>query len=184
MIPRGWAIAALLMVLLLVAWLSMHHKRDWVKPPTDIEVAQAWLKCLDCQGPFLKRLHEMPTNNRDTVTRLLRSALLSGPDQAEITDVVQDLVKTWEADSVSRVGRHQPPDTSRSHYLDRYRGGYAVRWRGRAAIALGVIRGDSALAALDTLLADTLINRGDSIVHRWAERARADSALSVLGPNP
>jgi hypothetical protein len=67
---------------------------------------------------------------------------------------------------------------SGADFFKRYREEFHTKWRGRAALALGVIRTDSALAALDSVALVPDTSYGDSVVQRWIERARSDS----LGP--
>lgn len=173
----------LALAILGVAWLRMAHRPTAsLPPPSDLEVAEAWLQCTDCRGSFLPRLHEMPAQSSDTVTQFLRSALLSGPDIIRVRRHTRDVLKTWRADSVYRARRGLPerPDTQFASLLSRYQEGFEVLWRGRAATALGVIRSTMALAALDSALQLPLNDRGDSAIRRMVERARADTGRTVL----
>jgi len=152
----------------------------WPRPLTDLQVAEAWLSCIDCQGPFLRRLHDMPASNRDTVIKLLHGALVRGPDTARAGRLTQDLVRVWLADSTSRVGRGEKPDTGFSSFLKRYQDGFETKWRVRAAIALGVIPAPAAMAALNNASQLPQVDHRDSLVHRVIAQAR-DSGLIALG---
>jgi hypothetical protein len=135
--------------------------------------------------PALKRLHESSSGN-DTIVRFLRAALLQGPDRARRARHERDLLRTWADDSLYRwrMGLGQEgtplPGPNKTAFLERYRQGFDAKWRGRAAIALGVIRSDTALAALDSALLVPATDRGDSIVKRWVARARADTGRKAL----
>ena len=182
-----WRVAVLVVAILAVGWLRMTQRpRVGPQPPSDLEVAEAWLQCIDCRGSFLKRLYEMPAQNRDTVTRFLRSALLAGPDSMRVRRHTQDVLKTWRADSIYRARRRLParPDTQFAHLLARYQTGFEVMWRSRGATALGVIRDSLALAALDSALQLPLTDKGDSIIRRMVERAKADTGRVVLTGAP
>jgi hypothetical protein len=176
MIVLGVAILAFI-------WLTKElGTRTSARRLSDLQVAEAWLQCIDCQGSFLKRLNELPANSKDTVTRFLRSALLSGPDSARVRRHTRDMLRTWQADSIDRVQHRLParPSTQLASLLARYQRSFEVLWRGRAATALGVIRTSTALAALDDAFQGPLNDRGDSTVRRMVERAKADSGRTVL----
>ena len=148
------------------------------RPLSDIEAARAWLECIDCEGPFLKRLADLPAARRDSVVRFLGTALREGPDSARTARHERELMRIWASDSAYRfeVDAEEASANQRTAFFKRYRQGFETKWRGRAAIALGVIRSPSALAALDSALTAPLVSPGDSIVQRWVERARSDSA--------
>jgi len=193
-------IGALILLLILLLMLFMRGRRH-PRPLTNLQVAEAWLDCIDCQGPFLQRLHESASDN-DTIVRFLRAALLQGADSARRARHERELLRAWVNDSLYRERRglsqkaeslparghtfdgavmHVMPLRSQAAFLDRYRRGLDVKWRSRAATALGVIRSDSALAALNSALLVAPTDHGDSIVQRWVERARADTGLEALG---
>jgi hypothetical protein len=180
-----WALgAAVLVVLGWLGWERFGPRAPWPSPLSDLQVAEGWLHCIDCQGPFLKQLHEMPARSQDSVTRFLHAALVTGPDSARAARVTRDLVETWRAESLSRARRGEKPDTSFATFMQRYQDGFDARWRGRAAVALGVIRTPAALAALNDGLQLPLQDKGDSVVRRMVQRAIADSGLVVLGHYP
>ena len=177
---RQWAALVALLVLILLLLLLLPRRRPVPPPLADLQVAESWLECIDCQGPFLRRLKESSSGN-DTVVRFLRAALLQGPDSARRARHELALLRVWARDSVyrARVGPAKPvPD--KAAFLDRYRQGFEAKWRGRAAMALGVIRGDTALAALDSALLIPAIAQGDTLVLGWVKEARADSGLQAL----
>jgi hypothetical protein len=68
--------------------------------------------------------------------------------------------------------------------VSEYRRAFEVRWRGRAATALGIIGGDTALAALDSVLRIQPQDRLDSALKRMVERARMDSNQLALEHYP
>jgi hypothetical protein len=146
------------------------------RPPTDIELVESWLECIDCQGPFLKRLHDLPGARRDSMVKLLSSALRDGPSSARRARHERDLERAWISDSAYRQTLDLT-ETSQTHtaFLKRYREGFDAKWRGRAAMALGVIRTPSALAALDSALGAPAVGFGDSVVQKWVARARSDT---------
>src|SRR5947207_566917 len=170
LVARGW-----------LWWDCCGPRPRWPKPLSDLQVAEAWLHCIDCHGPFLKRLHEMPARSQDTVTKFLRVALLNGPDSARAARNTSDLARAWQADSSSRARRGEPPDTGFSSFMSRYQDGFDTRWRTRAAIALGVIRTPAAMAALTAGLALPHLDHGDSVVLRAVIRSRSDSGSMALG---
>ena len=164
--------------LIIVAILS--HPRG-PRPVSGVKLAQAWLECIDCQGPFLRRLHDLPPASRDSVVRFLSTALRKGPDGARTARHERDLMRAWALDSLYRVDKDSADASQSQHaaFLQRYREGFHTKWRGRAAMALGVLRSDpAALVALDSARQVPDTSYGDSVVHRWIERALSDS----LGP--
>jgi hypothetical protein len=150
------------------------------KPLTDLQVAEAWLTCIDCQGPFMLRLRDMPAGNRDTVVKFLHDALVNGPGGSRSDRLIQDLERAWRADSISRLRRGEKPDTGFSSFVSRYRDGFETRWRARAAVALGVIRTPAAMAALQAGAQLPQLDHGDSVLHRVVTQAK-DSGLVALG---
>jgi hypothetical protein len=178
------ALAVLLLVAGLV-WLLLPHRRPTPKPLDDFQVVEEWLHCIDCRGSFIERMRAIPASRSDTITRFLRSALVHGPDSARTRRLTQDLWRTWRADSLYRAGHGLPSDTLQTEFFARYRRGFEVMWRGRAATALGVIRNPLALAALDSGLTLPLMDKGDSMIRRMVERAKADtSQTGVTPPHP
>ena len=149
----------------LIVW-DFPRVPKWPTPLSDLEVTDAWLRCLDCQGPFLKRIVNTSGPTRDAVFRRLQEALLSGPSTTEVRKVNENLARAWQADSShfsvpgASLTFHLGPgvafDTSAANdanlFVSRYLRGFAVRWRGRAAIALGAIGTPQALAVLDSAL--------------------------------
>jgi hypothetical protein len=177
-----WILAILALVVLGGVWWECCRPRpQWPKPLSDLQVAEAWLHCIDCHGSFLKRLHEMPARSQDTVTKFLRVALINGPGSARTARQTSDLVRVWQADSSSRANRGEKPDTGFSSFMSRYQKGFDTRWRTRAAVALGVIRTPAALAALTDGLQLPYQDHGDSAVRRAVIRARSDTGLVALG---
>ncbi|MGH7514906.1 MAG: hypothetical protein ACREOQ_18530 [Gemmatimonadales bacterium] len=162
-------------------WDCCGPRPPWPRPLSDLQVAEAWLHCMDCHGSFLRRLHEMPARSQDTVTKFLGVALINGPDSARTARHTSDLVRAWQADSSSRVRRGEKPDTGFSSFTSRYQDGFDTRWRTRAAVALGVIRTPAAISALDGGLGLPLLDKGDSVVRRAVIRARSDTGLVALG---
>jgi hypothetical protein len=173
----GGVLAVVLAVSVLV-YRQCHP--EWPKPLDDFQVTEAWLQCFDCQEGFFDRLDRMPDKHKDSVTRLLTAALLLGPDSAHRARFDQELTKTWLADSLHRVNRGETSKYEQNTYLARFRRGYVMTWQRRAAIGLGAIRSDSALAALDLALRHLPLNTtADSILHQTVERARSDSGINV-----
>ena len=184
---KPWQRTVLLVVLgvLLVGggMLFFARGRGPQRPPplTELQVAEHWLACIDCAGPFLKELTQLPPDRQDTVVRFLRSALLQGPDSARSARLEHELLRSWSDDSLYRLRRGEdPPEQSKPAFLARYRQGFRAKWRGRAALALGVIRDDTALAALDSALLLPAVDRGDSAVQRLVKQAQADSSREAL----
>ena len=169
-------VVAALLIAVLVIVLSPRRKRG-PPQPSAIELAQGWLECIDCQGPFLRRLSQLRPASRDSVVRFLRGALLQGPDSARRTRHERDLARAWVSDSVYRARMDLADASNDQHksFLKRYREGFHTKWRGRAATALGVIRTGRALAVLDSALQAPDTSFGDSLVRREIERARSDS---------
>jgi hypothetical protein len=180
MTTRRWLALVALLLLILVLLLLLPRRRPVPPPLADLQVAESWLECIDCQGPFLRRLKESSSGN-DTVVRFLRAALLQGPDSARRARHELALLRAWADDSLYRARLDLAvPAQSKNTFLDRYRQGFEAKWRGRAAMALGVIRGDTALAALDSALLIPAIGHGDSLVLDWVKEAQADSGLQAL----
>lgn len=177
--------ALVIVVLLVLIWLGWGPRPHWPKPLSDLQVAEGWLHCIDCQGPFLKQLANMPARNQDTVTKFLRSALLLGPDQKRAVQVRRDFEQAWRADSLSRQRRGVPAGSSLVDFLQRYERGFEVRWRSRAAVALSVIGTQQARSALQDGLGLPLQDKGDSIVRNWVEKSIADSSThAAVGHYP
>lgn len=179
---RVLAIAAGFAVLLWGVLLWQRGRRQVPPPLTDMEVAQGWLECIDCQGPFLARLAALRGARQDTVVGFLRTALAAGPDSARRARHTRDLLRTWAADSAYAarhgnpvVGAHMP-----DAYIHRYQLGLTVKWKSRAAVALGVIRTSAALQALDSAAVPVPPTHADSVVQRYVEAARADSGRQAL----
>ncbi len=168
-------------------WLYLNRQPEWPKPLDDFEITEAWLQCIDCQEGFFARLKGMPPGHKDSITRLLGDALLNGPDNAHKARFDQEIMKTWVADSLHRLARGETSTYQLNQYLARFRRGFDLTWRRRAAVALGAIRSDTALAALDTALAALGLalsqlpgsNAVDSVLYLAVERARADSVIFV-----
>jgi hypothetical protein len=155
-------------------------------PLTDLQVAEAWLQCIDCRGPFLVRLYAAPGARRDTLVGFFSASLALGPDSERKVRLVRDLKRIWYADSVYAVRRGKPLRVTGAAFLRRYQEGFEVNWRSRAATALGVLRGDSALAALrratdgrfDSSLA------GHRVILAAVHQARADTGRIILRARP
>jgi hypothetical protein len=179
----GVAIGALIVVALMIG--SKPRKQE-PRPLSALELAQGWLECIDCQAPFLRRLHDLSPTGQDSVVRLLGVALLKGPDSTRRARHERDLARAWASDSVYRDRLHlAPPSTSQKAFLDRYREGFYAKYRGRAAMALGVLRTPRALAALDSAAQIRDTTFGDSVVQQRIERARSDSTgLEALDHYP
>ncbi|HET9041214.1 MAG TPA: hypothetical protein VFN40_13635 [Gemmatimonadales bacterium] len=180
MTTRQWVALGALVVLILLLLLLLPRRRPAPLPLTDLQVAESWLECIDCQGPFLRHLKQSSSGS-DTVVRFLRAALLQGPDSARRARHELALLRAWADDSLHRARLGQAlPAQSKSTFLFRYREGFEAKWRGRAAMALGVIRGDTALAALDSALLIAPTSHGDSLVLDGVKEAQADSGLKAL----
>jgi len=171
-------------------------------PLSDFEVTDAWLQCSDCQGPYLGRIKASSNKTKDSLTRILESALLFGPDSQRMARVEEDLKRVWNADSLYRFSGGKPghgislgpgltidttvaPDSRQNLFLTRYRKGFQIRWQARAAIALGVIRTPPALQALDS--AEHLIivhDRLDNALLRTIRIAKSDSGIVALRHYP
>jgi hypothetical protein len=169
----------LLLVLLLAAVLIIgaivlsSRSPGGPKPLSDLQVAQAWLQCVDCRGSFLTRIRDMPGRNRDTVTKFLQAALREGPDSTQVAKLDRGLYRTWRADSVYRAGRGDAPATSLSEFTAKYREGFRVMWQARAAVALGVIGSPEALASLNDALQLPVNELGDSAIRHAVQEALA-----------
>jgi hypothetical protein len=188
MSPRRQALLAVALVIIgaiLAVWIAS-KRQQWPKPPSDLEVAATWLQCIDCQGSFLQRLDELPAGNADTVTQFLRSALLDGPDSMRFRRFDRDLGRTWERDSLRRAKRGDParPYSQRVAFFERYRQGFKVRVRSRAAIGLGVIGDSLAQATLDSALKILPVTRADSAVYRIVEQAADSAGVAVNTATP
>ena len=172
-------------VLVIIGGLRWQRGRRQVPPPlTNLEVAQGWLECIDCQGPFLARLVAVRGASQDTVVRFLRAALAVGPDSARRARHTRDLQRTWLADSAYRIRHGNPIVGLRDVFINKYELGFKVKWRSRAALALGVIRTPAAIGALDSAAGAKPLTHADSVVHRYVESARADSGRTALGHFP
>jgi hypothetical protein len=178
--PR-WVLVLLVVLLVVLLGLfylrSAQDRRPRPRPLTDLGVAAAWLECLDCQGAFLQRIRGVPPGNRDTVTRFLASALLNGPPSDRVSRLERDLRRTWYADSAYAARQGDLLRTKLADFLVQNRRGFDVLWRSRAATALGVLRTDSALAALERALKLPFdsIAPGDSTIPRAIVSAQRDS---------
>jgi hypothetical protein len=150
------------------------------KPLSDLQVAEAWLRCIDCEGSFLRRISEMEGNSRDSAIQFFRSALLLGPDSARMAQRQRALLRTWRADSVHKASQGTVPSVESDSFVALYLRGYQVMWRSRAATALGVMRGNAALAALNTPLHLSLKDKGNQIIYRAVQDAKADTGRTVL----
>jgi len=175
-----WFLVMLIFGGVLAVWLYVHRNPEWPKPLDDFEITEAWLECFDCQEGFFNRLSGMSAGHKDSITRLLSAALFNGPDSAHSARFERGLRRTWVADSLYLVNQGDTSTYDFGSYLTRYRRGYEITWRRRAAIALGVIRTDSALAALDLALKQLpQVTFVDSVLYRTIEQARGDSAILV-----
>jgi hypothetical protein len=176
-----WILAALALIVgIWLGWGRLHPNQPGPRRLTDLEVAERWLHCIDCHGSFLKRLRDMPSHSRDTVTKFLHLALIEGPDSLRAIRRDSDLVRSWRADSISRARIGKPPSASFVEFMDRYRTGFDTRWQIRAAIALGVIRTPAAFSALADAQGIPPVTHGDSLIRSAVERAQADSGLVAL----
>jgi hypothetical protein len=152
------------------------------QPLTNLQVAEAWLQCIDCRGSFLRRLNAIPVGSRDTVVRFLASALLNGPDSGRRARLTRELGRIWHADSAYAARHGGALHTTRAAFVSRYSQGFEVMWRSRAATALGVLRGDSAVTALHRAtqaLAGAVAPRDSTIFHA-VRRAGADTGRRIL----
>jgi hypothetical protein len=161
--------------LFFVSWVWRNARERDLR--ADRGVAEAWLQCIDCAGPFLERLASVPPQRQDPLVTMLATALLGGPDSVRRARHERDLVRVWRADSAYLAGLGDTMRVTRDSFTARYRGGFEVMWRSRAATALGIIRGPKALAALDSAehQGAGIIVRGDSTILIRVRRARADS---------
>src|SRR4051812_34272175 len=109
------------------------------QPLNNLHIAEAWLRCIDCEGPFLRRISEMQGKSRDSVIEFLAGALHSGPDSVRTARHEAALRRSWLADSAyrSKLGTGIPP---RDSMVGLYLRGFEVMWRSRAAMALRVIQ--------------------------------------------
>jgi len=151
-------------------------------PRTDLQVAEGWLQCIDCQGSYLAELKALPAVRQDSVVRFLSSALLNGPDSAHSSLIDRQLLRTWRANS-AYVVRHgeKAPDNAKD-FVNHYRRSVNVIWRSRAAASLGVLRTPTALQALDSahrLPLDSIFG-SDSTISRAVRWALADTARKGL----
>ncbi len=161
-------------------FLTAERRQPRPPPLEDLQVAEAWLRCIDCEGSFLKRISEMPPESRDTVTRFFAEALRSGLDSAKSTRRAQALRRTWLADSGFLARSGKLPAIKSDSFVARYLRGSEVMLRSRAATALGVIGGKAALAALNSPLNLSSNDKGDSIILHAVEEAKTDSARKIL----
>jgi hypothetical protein len=171
------ALALVVLIFLAVIVIKRPRTRPPPRPLSAIALAQSWLECIDCQGPFLQRLHDLPPAARDSAVNFLSSAVRQGPDSARRNRHERELARAWVTDSVyrERVDLAEVSPTQHAAFLKRFREGLHNKWRGRSALALGVIRSPAALAALDSALQRPDTSHGDSLVRHWLERARSDS---------
>jgi hypothetical protein len=164
-----------------VALLLSSRGRREPQQPSDVAVAEVWLQCIDCRGSFLERIRDTRPANRDSVVRLLTSALSQGPDSAHRARHERALVRTWYADSAYGAGRQDVLVTRYPLVLDRYRQGFEMMWRTRAATALGVLRTKGALAALDSVYRRLdSAGQGTGTLALVVKQAKDDSALTIL----
>jgi len=156
------------------------------RPRTDLQLAEGWLRCVDCLAPYLQQLVQLPQDRQDTVARFFASVLFTGPDSASRAQHDRYLIRMWEANSTSVTQRGVPLHGTRVSFLGRYRRNFQVTWRSRAATALGVLRTDGAITALDsaTTVSFDSIAPGDSAIIRAIFRARADTGRSILDSFP
>jgi len=171
--------AAFTVLALAFLWPKAPNPHTGPRPPTDVQVAEAWLQCIDCRGSFLKRISELRGESKETVTRLFSTSLTDGPGARRLARREAALRRTWLADSMYRVS-HGLPVLNRDSIVATYLRGFQVIWRVRAAVGLGVIGGDAAVAALNSPLNLSLHDRGDSIILRAVQEAKSDSARKVL----
>ncbi len=108
MSKNTWLILALALVVALILTImgqcaSRERSAVGPRPLSDIEAARAWLECIDCEGPFLKRLADLPAARRDSVVRFLGTALREGPDSARTARHDRELMRIWASDSAYRL---------------------------------------------------------------------------------
>ncbi len=174
-------IVVLLLLLAGGLWIWYHPSRPWPPPVSDLRVAQVWLECSDCRGPFLQRLHDARPPARDTLLERFRLGLLFGPDSARRARHQVELMRSWIADSLYRMREMLPPASLQlPEFMRSYSRGLDVTWRTRSATALGVMRDPLAIAALDSALQLPLQTRADSEVRVAVLAARADSGLGAI----
>jgi hypothetical protein len=178
----GLAVAAgAILLLVFSCWpMGRYTRRDHPKPLSDLQVAETWLQCIDCRGSFLKHMNDLSGERRDNVVRFLGHALLAGPDSAVGARVNRELRQTWAADSAYLADAGRAIEVHSPVFLARYRRGFEVRWRSRAATALGVLRDPAAMEALDSARSLPLSDQGDSAIALMVQRAIADSGRSLL----
>jgi len=182
---RVLMVIGVLVLVVAGGWIWFHPSRPWPPPVSDLRVAELWLECSDCRGPFLERIHDARPPARDTLLRLFRSALLFGPDSARQVRRQEDLMRSWIADSLYRMRQMLPPASLQlGEFLRTYSQGWNVTWRTRSATALGVMRDPVALAVLDSALQLPLQTRADSEVRMAVLAARADTGLGAPGGVP
>lgn len=169
---RLFALIALVVVLI---WSVAKPRRHTPKPLSDFQVVEEWLHCIDCRGSFIERMRNIPPSRRDSIARFLNAALLNGPDGARIARLNQDLARAWLDDSLYRAAHGIPAHKLPGVFMTRFRRGFEVMWRSRAATALGIIRTPFALAALNDALQLPQQDKGDTMIHRMVQRAQADS---------
>jgi hypothetical protein len=148
----------------------------------DLSVVAAWLECLDCRVLFLQRLARIPHGRQENVAQFLSHALLNGPDSVRVARLDLDLGRVWYADSVYAARKGDSLHTTRVAFMQRYRRGFQVIWRSRAATALGVLQTPGSLKALDRALQLPIdsIAPGDSTIARAVRNARAGKPLPTM----
>jgi len=182
---RVLMVIGVLVLVVAGGWIWFHPSRPWPPPVSDLRVAQLWLECSDCQGPFLRRLHDARPPARDTVLQLFRSGLFDGPDSARRVRHHGELMRSWIADSLYRRREMLPPPGLQvTEFLRTYSQGLDVTWRTRSATALGAMRDPVAIAVLDSALQLPLQTRADSEVRMAVMAARADTGLGAPGGVP
>ena len=164
-------------------WRTENYRPPRPKPLTNLEIAEAWLRCIDCRGSFLRRISELRGKSRDSVMDFFTTALLTGPDSSRRVRREAALRRTWVRDSIYRT-RIGVGILKQDSIVQLYSRGFEVTWRSRAAAGLAVIGGNTALAALDSALNLAVHNQRDNIILRALQQAKADSALKGLNVVP
>ena len=132
----------------------------------------AWLLCYDCIDGELDSL-TVDGRVHPAVVESLSTDLLSGPAPVRRSNVEQQLVRSFSADTAYEVAAGLAPSITRADYISLYLGNYVAVYRAHAGIALSAIGGSRAKTALDSAVAGKVRPGSDPLRPDVAEAVKA-----------
>lgn len=140
---RWTVVAAMLLIGQSCGGTSVNRRGPTLRQEAQLE---RWLTCIECSDGERDSLLASAEFSPDVVERLV-TTLIGPPDSVAMSNIEQNLAASWALLGDTAVHA--------ADFADYYRANYVALRRKRAAILLGDLGDSRAIAALDSVLADT-----------------------------